>query len=103
MKKIILVLVLLVVLINSIYAASAEPTLIKKLNTSLGKVKTWLIKLSLPASGVAIAVGIFVRKFSFGDEQKLVMGKKIIVNAIIGYGMILCIDMILKAIEALVK
>lgn len=104
MKKVLVILIILVVACSFIFAARAtEPTLIKKLNTALGKIKTWLVKLALPASGVGIAVGVFVRKFSFGDEQKLAVGKKIIVNSIVGYGMILCIDMILKTIEALVK
>ncbi len=98
-------IIILLVCNSFIYAASrvSEPTLIKKLNSAFGKIKAWFIKLALPASAVAMAVGIFVRKFSFGDEQKLATGKKIIVNSIVGYAMILCIDMILKTLEALVK
>lgn len=95
---------ILVLMFNFVAAATiSTPTLIRKLNSALGKIKSWFEKLALPASGVALAVGIFVRKFSFGDEQKLALGKKIIVNAVVGYAMILCIDMILRTIQALVK
>ncbi|MEG0221647.1 MAG: pilin [Clostridia bacterium] len=90
--------------ISSIYGASPkEPTLIKKLNTSFNKIKLWLVKLSLPVAGIAIASGVLMRKFSFGDEQKMITGKKVITNGIVGYAFILCIDMILKTVEMLVK
>lgn len=106
MKKITILLLLITIFsvfcLNSIYAApSKDPILIRKLNTAFKKIKGWLVKLSLPIAGVAIASGVLVRKFSFGDEQKLMLGKKIIINALVGYALILCIDMILATIEGL--
>lgn len=43
-----------------------------------------------------------MRKFSFGNEEKMAIGKKVIINAIIGYAIVLSIDLILKFIDSLV-
>ena len=51
---------------------------------------------------MAIASGVLIRKFSFGNEEKMVIGKKMIVNAILGYAIILSIDLILKFVDALI-
>ena len=45
--------------------------------------------------------GVLMRKLSFGDEEKLIKGKKVIVNAIIGYAIIISIDLIIKFIDFL--
>lgn len=86
---------------NGVYAATT-PTLINKLNTALKRILEYLEKLAPAAAGVAIASGVMVRKFSFGDEQKLILGKRIILNAVIGYAIILLIDIILKFVDGLV-
>ena len=44
-----------------------------------------------------------MRKLSFGDEEKMVKGKKVIVNAIICYGVIISIDLIIKFVESVLK
>lgn len=99
--KVLIILVILVLVFSNIYAATT-PTLINKLNTALKKILSYLEKLATPAAAVAIATGVMIRKFSFGDEEKLVMGKRVIVNAIVGYAIILLIDYIIKFVEALV-
>ncbi len=91
----------IVVSVPSLEAAST-PTLVTKLNTALKKILSCFEKLAPAAAGVAIASGVMVRKFSFGDEQKLILGKRIIVNAILGYAIILLIDVILKFVDNLV-
>lgn len=100
--KILLIVFIIMLFSNSIFAAT-NPTLINKLNTSLKRILSYLEKLATPAAGVAIASGIMFRKFSFGDEEKMIKGKKIIVNSIICYAMILSIDLIIKFIEAVIK
>ena len=91
----------IVVSVPSLEAAST-PTLVTKLSTALKKILSYFEKLAPAAAGVAIASGVMVRKFSFGDEQKLILGKRIIVNAILGYAVILLIDVILKFVDNLV-
>jgi len=103
-EKIIYVLLILSILFifNGEIFAATTPTLVNKLNSALKKILEYLEKIAPAAAGVAIASGVMVRKFSFGDEQKLILGKRIIVNAILGYGIILLIDVILKFIDSLV-
>lgn len=103
-RKIICILFIfcLLFLIGGDVFAATTPTLVNKLNTALKKILEYLEKIAPAAAGVAIASGVMVRKFSFGDEQKLIIGKRIIVNAILGYAIILLIDVILKFIDSLV-
>ena len=67
------------------------------------KIQGYLKKLSTPIAGVCLASGILIRKLSFGDEKKMIMGKRIIVNTIVGYAAIQLLDLIIKFIEAVVK
>lgn len=104
-KKVIMYVLIMLcfmfIFMGEVFAAST-PTLVNKLNSALKKILDYLEKIAPAAAGVAIASGVMVRKFSFGDEQKLILGKRIIVNAIIGYGIILLIDVILKFVDSLV-
>jgi len=102
-KKMLAVIMLIVFLVstNCVFAATT-PTLVTKLNTALKKILEYLEKLSTPAAGVAIATGVLIRKLSFGDEEKMVIGKRVIVNAIVGYLIIQLIDLIIKFIEGIV-
>lgn len=43
-----------------------------------------------------------MKKFSFGDEERIRLGKKLVRNALFSYGFILAIDLILAAIKALI-
>lgn len=90
-----------IVIISSIHAAS-DPTLVVKINSGLKKIQAYLVKFATPAAGVAIASGVLMRKFSFGNEEKMNIGKKVIINAIIGYAIILSIDLIIKFVDSLV-
>ena len=100
---IIYILTFVIILSNvSLIYGATDPTLVTKINSALKKIQGYLVKISLPAAGVAIATGVLIRKFSFGSEEKMVMGKKIIINAILGYAIILSIDLILKFVDALI-
>ncbi len=102
-KCIVLSIVFLILILNlgMVYGAT-DPTLVTKVNSAFKKIKGYLVKISLPAAGVAIASGVLIRKFSFGNEEKMVMGKKIIVNAILGYAIIISIDIILKFVDSVI-
>ncbi len=77
------------------------PALVNKLNSAFEKVEDWLLKLSTPAAAVAIAVGVFMKKFSFGDEERIRTAKKIIRGSLFSYGFILVLNLILSAIKSL--
>lgn len=84
---------------QEVYAA--DPTLVTKLNSAFKKILTYLQKIATPIAGVTIATGVIMRKLSFGDEEKMAKGKKVIINAIVGYAIVISIDLIIKFIEAL--
>lgn len=102
-KKMVAVILVIVILFStSCVFAATTPTLITKLNSALKKILEYLEKLSTPAAGVAIATGVLIRKLSFGDEEKMIIGKRVIINAIVGYLIIQLIDLIIKFIEGIV-
>lgn len=98
----ILIIYFLFIFSNSCFAAWGEPELISKLNKAFESIKDWLIKLSTPAAAVAVGTGVFMKKFSFGDEEKIRTGKKLIKGSLFSYAFILAINLILSAIESLV-
>lgn len=84
------------------FAAWGEPELVTKLNKAFESIESWLIKLSTPAAAVAVGCGVFMKKFSFGDEEKIRTGKKLIKGTLFSYGFILAINLILSAIKSLI-
>lgn len=79
----------------------AYPGLISTIMNAFDKIKTWLVKLSTPAAAVAVATGVFMKKFSFGDEEKIRTGKNIIRGSLFSYAFILLLDLILSTIQGL--
>lgn len=100
LKKVIIFTLLILIIISSTCFA-ATPKLISNLEKSLNTIKEWIIKISTPAAAVAIGVGILMKKFSFGDEERIVSGKKLIRSTLFSYAFILSVDLVLKAIESL--
>lgn len=100
MKKI-LVISLFIIIIFSSTCFAATPKLITNLEKSLTTIKDWIIRLATPAAAVAIGAGIMMKKFSFGDEERITAGKKLIRNTLFSYAFILSVDLVLKAIESL--
>lgn len=108
MKKvyyIIYTLFLSFVLLNCFCAFSfgAYPKLVNTITSAFETIESWLLRISTPAAAVAVGSGIFMKKFSFGDEERLRTGKKIIRGSLFSYAFILCIDLILSAIQLLVS
>lgn len=85
---------------TNIYAAT--PKLVNTITKAFEDIEEWLIKIATPAAAVAVGTGIFMRKFSFGDEERIRMGKKIIRGSLFSYAFILAIDLILSAIKSLI-
>jgi hypothetical protein len=94
-----IILIILIFYSNNVFAA--DPKLISKLDSAFQKIEKWLIKLATPAAAVA-GTGIFMKKFSFGDEERIRTGKKIIRSSLFSYAFILAIDLILSAIKSLI-
>ena len=80
---------------------AAYPGLITTIMNAFEKIKTWLIKLATPAAAVAVSTGVFMKKFSFGDEEKIRTGKNIIRGSLFSYAFILLLDLILSTIQGL--
>lgn len=79
------------------------PEIVGKLNSAFEEIEKWLLRLSTPAAAVAIAVGFFMQKFSFGDEERIRTAKKLIRTSLFSYGFILVLDLILAAIKSLLS
>ena len=85
---------------SNIFAAT--PKLVSKIESAFNNIESWILKLSTPAAAVAVGTGIFMKKFSFGDEERIRTGKKIIRSSLFSYAFILAIDLILAAIKSLI-
>ena len=86
----------------SISFALGDPKLISTINSAFEDIEGWILKISTPAAAVAVGTGIFMKKFSFGDEEKIGTGKKLIKGSLFSYAFILAIDLILSAIKSLI-
>ena len=81
---------------------AATPQLVSKIERAFKDIEGWILKLATPAAAVAVGTGIFMKKFSFGDEERIRTGKKIIRNSLFSYAFILAIDLILAAIKSFI-
>ena len=82
---------------------AADPKIVGKINSAFQDIENWILKISTPAAAVAVGTGVFMKKFSFGDEEKIRTSKKIIKGSLFSYAFILAIDLILAAIKSLVN
>lgn len=97
----ILFLIIIFIFIFSNISYAAYPKLITTLNSAFQKIESWLISLSTPAAAIAVASGVFMKKFSFGDDERMRTGKKLIRTALVSYALILVIDLVLSTIQNL--
>ena len=97
----ILIFILIFIFTFSSISFAAYPQLVNKLNSAFSKIESWLISLSTPAAAVAIATGVFMKKFSFGDDERMRTGKKLIRTALFSYALILVLDLLLSTIRNL--
>ena len=101
-KSLLFYILLFTFLFSTISFGWGEPELINKLNKSFETIEDWLIKLATPAAAVAVGTGVFMKKFSFGDEERIRIGKKLIKSSLFSYAFILAINLILSAIKTLI-
>ena len=97
---IILCIILIITINNECYAA--DPKIVTTIKKAFEQIKGWIIKIATPAAAVAVGTGVIMRKFSFGDEERIRVGKRLIRGSLFSYAFILAIDLILSAIKTLV-
>ena len=107
MKKnyyILFTIILFIILLFSFstFSFGAYPKLVNKLVSAFEKIETYIIAIATPAAAISIGAGFLMQKFSFGDDERIRTGKKLVRTSIICYAFILLLDLILSAIEALV-
>lgn len=104
-KVTLLLLLILFIFSSSVQASifNGSPEIVDKLNSAFEKIEDWMLKLATPAAAVAVAVGVFMKKFSFGDEERIRMAKKLIRGSLFSYAFILVLDLVLSAIQSLLK
>ncbi len=81
----------------------STPELVTTLNNAFQDIEGWLLTLATPAAAVAVGVGVFMKKFSFGDEERIRVAKKLIRGSLFSYAFILAINLILSAIQSLIQ
>lgn len=100
---IILLFLLFYVTFSSTSYALGDHQIVSKINSAFQSIEKWILKVSTPAAAVAVGTGVFMKKFSFGDEERIRIGKKIIKSSLFSYAFILAIDLILSAIKSLIS
>lgn len=84
------------------FAATSYPTIMNNLKTALNKIQEWLVAIATPAAAIGVITGVLIKKFSFGDTERMLVGRRLIRSCFVSYGMVVGIDLILKAITSLV-
>ena len=102
-KFLFILLSILFLLSSSVQASifNGAPEVVDKLNSAFEKIEDWFLILATPAAAVAVAVGVFMKKFSFGDEERIRIAKKLIRGSLFSYAFILILDLVLSAIQTL--
>ena len=100
-KLILLFIIFLLIILISSNCYAADPKIVTTIKKAFESIESWLIKIATPAAAVAVGTGVFMKKFSFGDEEKIRTGKRLIRGSLFSYAFILAIDLILSAIKTL--
>lgn len=82
---------------------AADPALVTTLKSAFEKIESYILKLATPVAAIAVGAGALMKKFSFGDEEKIRTGKNLIKGSLFSYGFILCTDMILSLMNTLIS
>lgn len=90
-------------LINIYAVTDKSPILVNKFKRAFEKIQEYLILIATPVAGVAICTGLLMRKFSFGDEERVRTAKKLIRGTIIAYALIISTKLILNFILVILR
>ena len=94
--------IILIFSLATISMCSGSPNLVSTIEKACQNIQAWLRKLATPMAAVAVGSGLFMQKFSLGDEEKIRTGKKLVKTALFSYVFILGIDLVLSAIQSLI-
>ncbi len=102
-NKILYSLLLSIIFISTFNVSvfAADPKLITTIDSAFKKIEGYIVKISTPAAAVAIGTGVLMKKFSFGDEEKIRTANKLIKGSLFSYAFILCIDLVLSLFQTL--
>lgn len=78
------------------------PKLVTTLLDAFNNIKSYLVAMATPVAAIAIASGFLMQKFSFGDEERIRNGKKLIRTSIVSYAFILALDLVISLIQTLI-
>ena len=98
----ILTISIIIIFSFSLDASAAYPKLITTILEAFDSIKGYLMAMATPVAAVAIASGFLMQKFSFGDEERIRSGKKLIRTSIVSYAFILTLDLVISLIQNLV-
>ena len=106
-KKLFLFVFIIIFMIIFVFSFSnfcygANNKLVNTLTKAFEQIEDWLLKLATPAAAVAVGTGVFMKKFSFGDEERIRTGNKLIKGSLFSYAFILAIDLILTTVKSLI-
>lgn len=101
-KGAVMIIMFCVLIMTVSFAATTYPTIMNNLKTALNKVQEWLVAIATPAAAIGVITGVLIKKFSFGDTERMLVGRRLIRSCFVSYGMVVGIDLILKAITSLV-
>ena len=90
-------------IVNTYATTEKSPLLVNKFKKAFEKIQEYLILIATPAAGVAICTGLLMRKFSFGDEERVRTAKKLMRGTIIAYALIISTKLILNFILVVLK
>ena len=107
-SKLLFIFIILLLTISFLFSFStpsfaADPKLISKTKKAFESISDWMIKIATPAAAVAVGTGLLMKKFSFGDEDKIRTGKRLIRGSLFSYAFILATDLVLAAVKSLVS
>lgn len=104
-KKILYIgtIALIIMICPTTFSYAAYPKLISTLLDAFETIQNWLLVLATPAAAISVATGLFMKKFSFGDDEKIRAGKKLIRTALFSYAFIILLNLILTTISNLLS
>lgn len=102
-KGVVIVIVFCVLIVTASFAATVKyPVIMNNLSAALTKIQSWLVTIATPAAAIGVITGVLIKKFSFGDVERMLTGRRLIRSSFVSYGVVVGIDLILKAITTFV-